>query len=146
MIKEKYAIIDIGSNTMRLVIYQRDKSRRLKEIENVKISARLRNYLTDESILNDEGITVLVSSLLSFQEVTRHHDLKDVKCAATATVRQAVNKNDVLGIVKEKTDFTIRILSEYEEAYYGFLAAVNSTQIRSGITIDIGGEYRDYLL
>ncbi|MGP1907215.1 Ppx/GppA phosphatase family protein [Metabacillus sp. JX24] len=139
MIKEKYAIIDIGSNTMRLVIYQRDKSRRLKEIENVKISARLRNYLTDESILNDEGITVLVSSLLSFQEVTRHHDLKNVKCAATATVRQAVNKDAVLGIVKEKTDFTIRILSEYEEAYYGFLAAVNSTQIRSGITIDIGG-------
>lgn len=139
MIKEKYAIIDIGSNTMRLVIYQRDKSQRLKEIENVKVSARLRNYLNDDSFLNDEGIKVLVSALHSFQEVTRHHDLKKVKCVATATIRQAENKEFILHTVEAKTDFSIRILSEYEEAYYGFLAVVNSTQIESGITIDIGG-------
>jgi exopolyphosphatase/guanosine-5'-triphosphate,3'-diphosphate pyrophosphatase len=139
LIKEKYAIIDIGSNTMRLVIYQRDKSQRLKEVENVKIAARLRNYLNDDSILNDEGISVLVSSLHSFQEVTRHHDLKNVKCVATATIRQSENKEAILKKVQEETDFSIRILSEYEEAYYGFLAVVNSTQINSGVTIDIGG-------
>lgn len=139
MIKEKYAIIDIGSNTMRLVIYQRDKSQRLKEIENVKIAARLRNYLNEDSFLNDEGISVLVSALHSFQEVTRHHDLKNVKCVATATIRQSENREAILAQVQAETDFSIRILSEYEEAYYGFLAVVNSTQISSGITIDIGG-------
>jgi exopolyphosphatase / guanosine-5'-triphosphate,3'-diphosphate pyrophosphatase len=52
--REKYGIIDIGSNTIRLVIYERNKSGRLREIENVKAAARLRNYLNEEQILTDK--------------------------------------------------------------------------------------------
>ncbi|MFY4773538.1 exopolyphosphatase [Metabacillus sp. RGM 3146] len=137
--KEKSAIIDIGSNTMRLVIYERDKSQRLREVENVKSVARLRNYLTEESVLTEKGIQVLLETLISFEEVTRHHGLKDIKCVATATIRQAVNQKEILRAVEEKTDFSIRVLSEFEEAYYGFLAVVNSTAIKDGVTIDIGG-------
>jgi exopolyphosphatase / guanosine-5'-triphosphate,3'-diphosphate pyrophosphatase len=137
--KEKYGIIDIGSNTMRLVIYERNKSGRLKEVENVKAVARLRNYLTEDNVLTEEGIRVLLETLLSFQDITRHHQIQHVKCVATATIRQAKNQEDIKKLVEETTDFPIRVLSEYEEAYYGFLAAVNSTPITEGITIDIGG-------
>jgi len=42
--KEKYGIIDIGSNTIRLVIYEQSKSGRIKEVENIKTVARLRKY------------------------------------------------------------------------------------------------------
>ncbi|MBD1381271.1 Ppx/GppA family phosphatase [Metabacillus arenae] len=139
MLREKYGIIDIGSNTMRLVIYERDKSGRLREIENVKSVARLRNYLTDQAFLTLQGIDILISTLISFQEVTRHHQLDDIKCVATAAIRQAQNKEEILKTVESKTDYTIRVLSEYEEAYYGFLAVVNSTSVTKGITIDIGG-------
>lgn len=137
--QEKYAIVDIGSNTMRLVIYLREKSGRLKEIENVKVVARLRNYLSDEGVLMDEGMSILINTLLSFKEVTNHHKLDEVKCVATATIRQAKNQQTVLEKVKAETDFVIRILSEYEEAYFGYLAVVNTTPFDHGITIDIGG-------
>jgi exopolyphosphatase / guanosine-5'-triphosphate,3'-diphosphate pyrophosphatase len=137
--KEKYGIIDIGSNTIRLVIYERNKSGRLKEVENVKSVARLRNYLTEDNVLTEEGIRMLLETLLSFQDITRHHQIQHVKCIATATIRQAKNQEDIKKLVEETTDFSIRVLSEYEEAYYGFLAAVNSTPITEGITIDIGG-------
>jgi exopolyphosphatase/guanosine-5'-triphosphate,3'-diphosphate pyrophosphatase len=133
--KEKYGIIDIGSDTMRLVIYERNKSGRLKEVENVKAVARLRNYLTEDNVLTEEGIRVLLETLLSFQDITRHHQIQHVKCVATATIRQAKNQEDI----EETMDFPIRVLSEYEEAYYGFLAVVNSPPITEGITIDIGG-------
>lgn len=139
MDQEKYAIIDIGSNTMRLVIYLRDKSGRLKEIENVKTVARLRNYLSESSVLNNIGIHILINTLQSFQGITRHHKIKEVKCVATATIRQSQNKQEIQDKVKLETDFTLRILSEYEEAFYGYLAVVNSTPFKSGITIDIGG-------
>lgn len=137
--QETYAIIDIGSNTMRLVIYLRDKSGRLKEIENVKAVARLRNFLSEENILEEKGIDILIHTLLSFQEVTRHHKLNEVKCVATATIRQAKNQQSILQRVKDETDFSMRVLSEYEEAYFGYLAVVNSTPFTSGVTIDIGG-------
>nr|WP_233499169.1 Ppx/GppA family phosphatase [Bacillus weihaiensis] len=139
MSKEKYAIIDIGSNTMRLVIYLMEKSGRLKEIENVKVVARLRNYLSYDEILEEEGVSVLIDTLNSFKEVTTHHELEKVKCVATATIRQAKNQKEILEKVKNKTGFKMRILSEYEEAYYGFLAVVNTTPFEEGNTIDIGG-------
>jgi exopolyphosphatase/guanosine-5'-triphosphate,3'-diphosphate pyrophosphatase len=139
MDKDKYAIVDIGSNTMRLVIYTRDKSGRLTETENVKAVARLRGYLSESGSMEDEGIDVLVDTLKSFQEVTRHHNLEEVKCVATAAVRQANNQQDIVERVKKETDFNIRVLSEFEEANYGFLAVVNSTPFDSGITVDIGG-------
>lgn len=139
MEQKKYAIIDIGSNTMRLVIYLLDKSGRLKEIENAKAVARLRNYLSNDGYLTEDGIQKLVSTLQSFQEVTRHHHMREVRCVATATIRHAKNQQEVLKRVQEETDFHMRILSEYEEAYFGYLAVVNSTPFSSGITIDIGG-------
>ena len=137
--KEKYGIIDIGSNTIRLVIYEQSKSGRIKEVENIKTVARLRKYLTDEEFLDTEGKEVLLNTLLMFQEITRYHKISEIKCVATATIRQAVNQDEIIQLVTENTDFTIRVLSGYEEAYYGFLAVVNSTPIQEGITIDIGG-------
>ncbi|MCP2036885.1 exopolyphosphatase/guanosine-5'-triphosphate,3'-diphosphate pyrophosphatase [Planomicrobium sp. HSC-17F08] len=139
MDQEKYAIVDIGSNTMRLVIYSRDKSGRLTESENVKAVARLRNYLSESGKLEPEGMDVLIHTLQGFQEVTRHHNLNEVRCVATAAIRQANNQEEILERVEKETDFSMRILSEFEEANYGFLAVVNSTPFESGITVDIGG-------
>lgn len=139
MEQEKYGVIDIGSNTIRLVIYTKGKSGRFTESENVKVVARLRNYLSEEAILEEEGIEVLVDTLLSFQEVTRHHQLKDIKCVATAAIRQAENRQEIIEKVQTETDFNMRILSEFEEANYGYLAVINSMPYTDGITIDIGG-------
>jgi len=138
-LNKKFGIIDIGSNTVRLVIYVKDRSGRLKEIENVKAVARLRNYLMSNGYLSQDGLQVLMDTLKGFQEVTRFHHLRHVRCVATATIRQAFNQKEILQKISDETDFHIRILSEYEEAYYGFLAVVNSTSIEEGITIDIGG-------
>ncbi|KAB8129369.1 Ppx/GppA family phosphatase [Gracilibacillus oryzae] len=139
MNKQYYAIIDIGSNTMRLVIYLQEKGGRLKEVENVKAVARLRTFLGPNNDLTDPGINKLVSTLKSFQDVLSVYSLKEVICVATATIRQANNKEAIKTIAEKETGLTIRILSEEEEAYYGYLAVVNSTSIETGITVDIGG-------
>lgn len=139
MIKSYYAIIDIGSNTMRLVIYKQEKSGRLHEIENVKAVARLRNYLDEENMLTNEGILKLVHTLKSFKKVVETYELNHFVCIATATIRQASNKQDLIKIVQEETGWEMRILSEQEEAFYGYLSVVNSTSIQEGFTIDIGG-------
>ncbi|MGJ9457760.1 Ppx/GppA phosphatase family protein [Oceanobacillus sp. CF4.6] len=139
MIKSYYAIIDIGSNTMRLVIYSQEKSGRLHEVENVKAVARLRNYLNEEGVLNDEGITKLTATLKSFKNVTETYELDNFTVIATATIRQARNNEDIKQIVQKEIGWEMRILSEKEEAFYGYLSVVNSTSITEGITIDIGG-------
>ncbi len=102
MKKQYYAIIDIGSNTMRLVIYLREKGGRLKEVENVKAVARLRTFLDTNNQLTNAGIDKLIMTLLSFKHVLATYDLKEIVCVATATIRQAENQLDIQAIVKEK--------------------------------------------
>jgi exopolyphosphatase / guanosine-5'-triphosphate,3'-diphosphate pyrophosphatase len=139
MDKQFYAIIDIGSNTMRLVIYMQEKGGRLKEVENVKAVARLRTYLDNNQKLSNAGISKLISTLKSFQDVLAAYDVNSIICVATATIRQAKNNQQIKEKIEIETGLDIRILSEEEEAYYGYLAVVNSTSITTGITVDIGG-------
>ncbi|WP_394219943.1 exopolyphosphatase [Halobacillus trueperi] len=139
MAKSYYAIIDVGSNTMRLVIYLREKGGRLREVENVKAVARLRNHLMDDGLLSTEGIQILLTTLKSFKQVAESYPLEEMVCVATATIRQAQNQAEIIHQVSEHTGFDMRILSDHEEAYYGYLAVVNSTPVTEGITVDIGG-------
>ena len=139
MARSYYAIIDVGSNTMRLVIYLKDKSGRLREVENVKAVARLRNHLLENGDLSEEGIRILITTLKSFKEVAGSYSLEEMVCVATATIRQAENQETIIRTVSDDTGFDMRILSEHEEAYYGYLAVVNSTSVQEGITVDIGG-------
>lgn len=60
----KTAIIDIGSNTIRLVLYTYDPLRGLKEVENIKSVTRLRNYLQVDNVMSEEGVQELEEVLL----------------------------------------------------------------------------------
>ena len=133
------AIIDIGSNSMRLVIYQKEITGRLYEVENVKAVARLSNYLDHEHNLSPEGIDVLLNTLAHFSDVLAIYPYRQFICMATATIRQAHNRHELIKLVKQKFDWDMIILSEKEEAYYGYLAVVNSTSLTEGISVDMGG-------
>ena len=66
--------------------------------------------------MNEEGIEVLLQTLFQFQESTRFHQLHHVLCVATATIRQSENQEEIKKLVEGQTDFTLRVLSEYDEA------------------------------
>lgn len=137
--KSRWAIIDIGSNTVRLVIYNRNALGRFRESGNIKSASRLRHYLNKDGILESKGIHLLIEVLKEFQEVLDFHRVKYIKCVGTATIRQAVNKEEILQMVKEQTGLDIDILSGEEEAYYGYFAVIQTTPVDDGVTIDMGG-------
>ncbi|WP_158735085.1 Ppx/GppA family phosphatase [Alteribacillus sp. YIM 98480] len=137
--KEKIAVIDIGSNSIRLVIHDVDEKGRSKEIHNLKKTARLSNHIDLENRLTNEGFTILKRSLQQIEEVIHFHNIKNIKAVATAAIRNASNREAVLSFIKQETSLQVRVLTEEEEAFYGYLAVVNSTFLSDGITIDIGG-------
>ncbi|KAA9026044.1 Ppx/GppA family phosphatase [Niallia endozanthoxylica] len=139
MTKEKWAVIDIGSNTIRLVIYAKILSGSYKEAENIKTVARLNQYLNQDNDLSKEGIALLIDILQGFKEILAFHQVTKIHCTATATVRQSKNQVEIQALVKEKTGFDMKILSEKEEAFFGYYAVSHSTPIDTGVTIDMGG-------
>lgn len=136
----KISIIDIGSNTIRLVIYEKRQDRYSYEcIENIKETARLRSRFDKEGNLSEEGINILVSTLREFMKIVDHYGADECVAVATASLRLAENCDDVLARVKAETNIEIRLLSDYEEAYYGYFAVHHSISLQEAVTIDIGG-------
>ncbi|MGD6801691.1 exopolyphosphatase [Rossellomorea aquimaris] len=135
----KSAIVDIGSNTIRLVIYSHYSDGRYKEIENVKAVARLRTYLGEDMNLSSGGVNKLLKILKSFSEILEFHEIPAARCVATATIRQARNREEIISAVKRETEMDIEILSEEQEAFYGYLAVISTTPADTALTIDIGG-------
>ncbi|MCO7176351.1 Ppx/GppA family phosphatase [Sporolactobacillus kofuensis] len=139
-ILQKHAMIDIGSNSIRLVIIGVDKDYFSKELLNFKAVARLSNYIDEHDLLSKEGVSVLLTVLRRFKSIIeREQHVCFVDAFATAAMRKAKNREQVLKRVYEETGVKVRLLPGLKEAYYGFFAVINSTYVENGLTIDIGG-------
>jgi exopolyphosphatase/guanosine-5'-triphosphate,3'-diphosphate pyrophosphatase len=137
--RQRLAIIDIGSNSIRLVINTINEHGHYQELYNFKTVARLSNHLDAQGNLTKEGTSILLTTLQKFRTLTEDHHCDRAIVVATAAMRKANNRKELLKLAEQETGFSIKLLSEYEEAYFGYLAIVNSTSIQDGITIDIGG-------
>ena len=66
-------------------------------------------------------------------------DDDEVDVVATSAIREATNSEEFLERAREASGLAIRVLSREEEARYGYLAAVNSTDLADGAVLDVGG-------
>lgn len=137
---ERIALIDIGSNTVRLVIFSVDTESYygIEELQNIKVSARLVQYVEDRK-MNDKGIDVLTNLVKNYLEIIEEYDVDRLIPVATAAVRNSSNVDEIVAHVKSETDLTMRILSEEEEAFFGNYAVRYTFNIYDGISVDIGG-------
>ena len=133
------AIIDIGSNTVRLVLYKYNKDEGIHEFGNIKTVARLRSYIQPNGEMSEEGIQVLEETLKSFKKIIEDYQVSSIKACATAAIRQATNREEIIRRMEIETGILIECLSEEQEAYFGFLAVIHSMDTPSAVTIDIGG-------
>lgn len=134
----KIGIIDIGSNTIRLVIYELHKSS-FQAIENYKVTARLGKHFDEFGALTAAGIRILNDTLHTCQTIIQSYDNCEVRCLATAALRMAKNRKKIIQTVKNEIGFTIEVLEDTEEAIYGCLSVTESLPYDQGITIDLGG-------
>lgn len=133
------AIIDIGSNSIRLVVYSYSYELGLEEHHNIKTVARLSGYLDDNNHMSDEGVDQLIETLQNFASFLSDLNISNPVIAATAAIRQATNQQQIIERVKKDTGMTIEILTTKQEAYYGYLAVVLTTNIKDALTVDMGG-------
>jgi len=136
---KRFALLDIGSNTIRLVLFEYTPGEGLREIKNIKTPARLAQYLNEENIMEEAGILKLLDILEGFKRIADRYDVTEIHTAATAAVRASKNNKDIEKRVEEELNFPLRILTGEEEAYFGYKAVVHSISYKDAITIDIGG-------
>lgn len=96
-------------------------------------------YIQENGNLSDDGTKVLVETLLKFKEILADIHVEEVFAAATAAIRQAKNQQDILEFVEKEVGFLLTVLTAEQEAYFGHLAVIHTTNIPTAVTIDMGG-------
>ncbi|WP_416335002.1 exopolyphosphatase [Anaerococcus sp. DFU013_CI05] len=133
-----YAVIDIGSNTVRLSVYKVSGDK-VTNLFNEKEQASLKTFVSD-GVLSEKGIQRLIETLKVFKSVVDNFgDIDELHPFATATIRDAANRAEILERVKEELDLDIEIISGEEEAKLAFIGASSSVEVSRGVLTDIGG-------
>lgn len=136
---KKISLIDIGSNTIRLVLFEYTKEHGIKEIRNIKTPARLAQYIDDDGLMAEAGIEALLKILNSFKQISEKYSISEIYPMATAAIRQSKNSDEILARIKTELDLDAKIISGETEATLGFEAAVHTISYYDAVTIDIGG-------
>ncbi|MDF2723431.1 MAG: Ppx/GppA family phosphatase [Paenibacillus sp.] len=136
---KRTGIIDIGSNSVRLVIYDRIDESAYRVIDESKVSVRLSASIYPDGSIGSEDIGRLARILNDFVLLCNVHKADTIRAVATAAIRNATNGPFVIEQLLKKTGLAIEILSGDEEARLGFLGMINATHIADGFLIDIGG-------
>lgn len=132
------AVIDVGSNSVRLVIYRVD-GRALWTIYNEKVVAGLGRDLTASRRLSPEGVESAIGALRRFRTVLEGWRADEVTACATAAVRDAADGKAFLQRVKAETGLDVRTLSGEEEARYAALGVICGDPTAEGVVGDLGG-------
>ena len=132
---KRVAVVDIGSNTVKLFLYEVRK-RKIKKVFSESIYLRLLNHLKNGKI-TDEGVEELLLTLRSFKRQVEEFKPDCTFAVATYVLRVAENRDEILKRVREL--FNVVVLSGEEEAYYSALGALLDVKVDSCLLFDIGG-------
>ena len=134
-----FAIIDLGSNSVRLVLYRVDENEIVQEIHNMKSVLRLSSRINEKGEIDKIGVEMLLNCLKKYKQFCTEYSIHRIHGIATAALRSAANREEILNWIEQETNIQFRLLEGKEEAYYGYLAIVNTIDVDEAITIDIGG-------
>ena len=135
---QRTAIVDLGSNSFRLVVFTWTDAW-WKRTDEIYEPVRVGEGLDDSGALQPEPVARALETIELFADFCRATGVTDVRSAATSAIREASNRDAFLEAAARRTWLPITVLSQEEEACYGYQAAVNSTTIERGVTLDIGG-------
>lgn len=133
------AAIDIGSNSGRIVVVQREASGHLEVLEEARAALRLVRDLDRGRELSDQAMARTIRALRGFRAVAVGAGVEHTLAVATAAVREAPNGAYLLQRIHQETGIRVDVIDGEQEARYAFLGAVHGLPVEHGMLVDVGG-------
>ncbi len=137
--RERTGVIDLGSNTTRLIVMESEPGICFKLTDEVSEVVRLAQGVGDSGMLQPGPMQRAIEALAMFNSFCRATDVSQVIAVGTSALREARNQAEFLERLAQVSNLQLRVLSTDEEAYYGYLGAVNSLPFSDGFVFDTGG-------
>lgn len=135
---KRIAVIDLGSNTARLVVFSATPGYAYKLEDEIREVVRLRQGMTADG-LSAEAMERAFFALRLFARFCRVMQVDTIIPTATSAVRDAANGRAFVERVGSELGLTLQILDGEREAFYGALGALNDVSMTDGWVVDIGG-------
>ena len=133
-------IIDIGSNSMRMVVLQKSSRFSFSLINETKSRVKIsEGCYENNGNLQDIPMQRAYESLKSFLNISHALKSRKIICVATSALRDAPNSKVFISRVQKELGLNIKVIEGEKEAYYGGVAALNLLHDNTFITMDIGG-------
>ncbi|WP_169545460.1 Ppx/GppA family phosphatase [Sneathiella aquimaris] len=136
--KKLTAVIDIGSNSVRLVVFD-GPSRVPMPKFNEKVLCGLGRDLGSSQLLGQDAMDQAMAALRRYAALVNQMGIDRVLVAATAAVREADNGSEFVADVEQECDFNVQVLSGKQEARYAGLGVLSGMPYAHGLVGDLGG-------
>lgn len=136
---ERIAIIDLGSNSARLIVMHIYTNGAYNLVYHQKDSVRLSEGMSVEQKLQPAAIERAIATLSIFAHMCRLFNVDRILAVATAAVRAATNGTEFVAIVKATTGIDLEVISGDREALLGFTGVINTIELQDGLLFDLGG-------
>lgn len=136
---QRVAIIDMGSNSFRLIVVEYVPRLSFKMVDEVRESVRIGEGMGEVDVLRPAAMDRAAGAAQIYAAFCQASGIDDIVAVGTSAIRDARNRSRYIDRVRRETGIEVRVLSGEEEAYYGYLAAVNSTTLENGFVVDLGG-------
>lgn len=132
------AVVDVGSNSVRLVVYDQAKRAPIP-VFNEKVLCGLGRGLDSTGRLNPDGAKLALKSLQRFAALAKAMHISDIDAFATAAVREAIDGSDLVTEIENNCGFPVQIISGEEEARLSGLGVLSEIPDANGFMADLGG-------
>lgn len=136
---ERIAIIDLGSNSARLIVMHIYHNGAYNLVYNQKESVRLSEGMEEDNHLQNPAIDRAIHTLKTFSHLCQLHKVDKIIAVATAAVRNALNGTEFIKLVQTTTGIPLETISGEREAMIGSVAVTNTIDIADALLFDLGG-------
>lgn len=133
----RYALIDMGSNTIRMAIYATEGTT-FETLFSKKYMAGLIGYV-QEGRMTSEGIEKACEVLRTCKVLLSQLDITETVLFATASLRNISNTQEVVDLIFLRTGYRVHVISGHEEAFLDYFGVLHGISLEEGILVDIGG-------
>ena len=145
---KRVAVIDIGSNSVRMVVFEKTSRFAFHLLYEAKSKVRIsEDAYKNNGNLQEIPMQRAYDALSDFLSIISSLNVRKTLCVATSALRDAPNKKEFILKVKDSLKLNIKVIDGVKEAYYGAIACANLLPPQqNGLSIDIGGGSTEFAL
>jgi len=137
-VTRRLAVVDLGSNTFRLVVFDYTPGGPFRRVDEVREVVRLTEGTPPGSPIAADAVERAARVARLFARFCDCSEIDEVRAVATSAIRDAPNGDEVLQAITD-AGLPARVVSGEEEARYGYIGAVNGTTLTDGLVAELGG-------